>query len=114
MQNGDVVSRVGCDMACPHDGGAGGRETRHQAERLRIVNDDEIVRPHDTEGLGELSAQRVVVVAALCLTEGPTVTQVSVQAVVDTLRDLEEPGVRVEHESQLASIPSPGRYRGSC
>ena len=62
------------------------------------MHDDEIIGSHDAKDLGELSAQRLVIVSALRLAQWSTVAQVSVQTIVEPLRDLEEAGVRFVHE----------------
>jgi hypothetical protein len=86
----DVVGRVEPDVAAPDHPRAGLLEPRHEARRLRIVQDDDVALADRLAELLGVRLERVEVGGALVVAERAAVALGAVQAVVDALGDLEE------------------------
>ena len=69
-----------------------------EAGGLRIVDQDDVVRPDEREQLVGVLAQRLLVVFSLGVSECAAVAGRAVKPVVDALGDLEEGGVTLDHE----------------
>ena len=98
-RSGDRVGHVDPNMAGTHDGRSGGNQAGHQAERLRIVDDHDVAGGHQGEDRAQVRPGYVVVVRTFRPgSRRNPVTEVTVEAVVDPLRDLEERGIGVDDE----------------
>jgi hypothetical protein len=73
-------------------------QPRNEAERLGIVDDDDVAGSHEAEDRLEVLCGDGVVVRALVRTERAEVPEVSVQPIVDPLRDLEEAWISFEDQ----------------
>ena len=94
----DVVRRVGADVARPDHGRTELRERVHQTDRLWVVHDRDVARPHVPAEHVHVARRHRVDVPALASRERTAVPEIAVEAVVDALRDVEEGPVALEHE----------------
>ena len=95
---GPLVGLVGSDVAAPDELRAGARHRGGETGRLRVVDQDDVVRTHEREQLVRIAAQSLLVVAPLRVAKGAAIPGRAVEPVVNALRDLEEAGVALDHE----------------
>jgi hypothetical protein len=94
----EVVRNVDTDVAGPRDDGAVRGEAGDESERLRVVHDDDVAGPDDVGDRVEVPLGDAAVVLGLEVTERASVAEVSVETVVDPLRDVEEARVAFHHQ----------------
>jgi hypothetical protein len=108
-----AVRRVAAYVTAPHDGGARSCEIGGEAGDLRVVKQDDVAWTDDREQLRGIGAQNVLVIPVLRFTERAAITESTVEAVVDALRDGEE--IRVAVDDKPPRIDSDStRVREEC
>ena len=91
------VAPVDAHVAAPDDASAALDERGDEAGGLRIVHDDDVVRPYRPQETLDVRGERPLVPPSLVLAQAATVTGRPVEPVVDPLGDREELGIPVNH-----------------